>query len=88
MAKTLYSVPEAANMLGLSAHRVAYAVRSLKAGRYEFAAGRRLLRVRNIARLAEHFGVKLPNELWQTNAWEENAKRVDEELTHALGPLS
>lgn len=58
--KKMYSLSEAASLLGTQAHRIQYALVSGKVAEPEIRiAGKRVFQQGDIERLAEHFNVEL-----------------------------
>lgn len=60
--KQVYSVAEAAKLLGVQEYRIQYAHRTGKVPSPEIFVGRRLYTWADIQRLARHFAVELPQK--------------------------
>ena len=55
----LYSISDCAQLLGIEEHRINYSHRSRKVPEPSHFAGRRMYRLEDIERLAQHFNVDL-----------------------------
>lgn len=60
--KQVYSIADAAKLLGVQEYRIQYAHRAGKVPSPEIFAGRRAYGQADLQRLAEHFGVELAKE--------------------------
>lgn len=60
MSQTFYSIATVSRLLGVAEHRLNYAVRAHKLPEPQQFAGRRMYTKVDIERLAEHFGVEMP----------------------------
>ena len=62
MNEQLYSIADAATLLGVQEYRIQYAHRTGKVSSPEIFAGRRLYRWADVERLAHHFNISLDKE--------------------------